>query len=455
MRKLFIILLFFVPLVSFASEKINTSDWRLYRNTDLGFQVRYPAWAEVSSSREGSYSVIHFNHPSLGNGGLGWMIVSRDKTDVMKEGIRQEAEYILQSYSDKGYINRNSLPSSAIQELVTRARESGLLLSYYDNWKREVEAIASLIQDIVGVINGSDEIERGDEVSQLLNDFIEDKKTFPLSVVIDGKFVEPYGTVTRFYSTKGILDDRGYPSINPDSERPIGHRSPYAFSMKNRFPREDGLTDFWESDHLFFETGKKLYFISSDHLASNDLFQTFRDSFEFLIPEGLEKTNETHPDEVKSWPLYKNDQYGFEIRYPEGWYVDEWERYNHFNLSFSNHEPDTYDCRTDCPDDFQIYHVIIYPENIPYRCHFDSTNDCLSASDEIYRYDVGNDKKLTAYVRLRASENSDITLPKIEAYLEDDDRSYFFSASGRYNPDNSRLAMEALKKSLSTFRLIY
>lgn len=438
-------------------QEFDSSGWLTYKNEELGFQVKYPEWVSIAASEKyGIYSVISFNDPSLENGGFGWTIVSEDKTEMIRNVIKQEAEYLLQSYADSGYINRNKVSSDIIQEIITETRTSGLISDYSD-WKEEMESVVSLVEDIVVTIDSpdsaSDEIY---ELGNIINDVVEERKYLPLSSAVGYKYADAYDYVTYFYSLQGITDYNGR-NKGGYTETMISDYEAAYIPLKNSYPAENGNTDLWGSDNIFIETGDRIYFITGDGSSYNDLFQIFCDSFEFLIPEGKEKTDNTNSDEIAEWKIYKNDEYGFELKYPENWYFDGGESYGHFNVNFGNHEPGTYDCRIDCPDDFQIYHINIYSKDSDvskaHKCSFDSTRDCLSSSDEIYKYDVGNGYRLISYVRLREADNLDITVPIIRAYLEDDEYFYSIFSSGRYSSENSRLAVEVLEKSLSTFRL--
>jgi hypothetical protein len=282
------------------------------------------------------------------------------------------------------------------------------------------------------------------------------KESFGYMILDLEDFAKHMWDLSKKYSTKRY----GKNEISNLTETTISGQPAYQFTLTGRFIKQTG-TFVTDEEYLFTITNNGTYnfiiWFPSNNSYLRETFNSFR--FEEIAPQfkkvpffikGIPLESDV---DTSNWQAYRNEEYGFEMKYPKNWYIShESNKGGHFSVSFGNNEFGTYDCRFDCPDDFQIFHLNIYPDEIEYRCGFEIGESCTSTADTIYKHEVGKDLKMIIYERITESKTADITLPKAHAYLVDGENHYHIFSSGHYSSENSLEAMTILKNSLFTFK---
>jgi len=163
---------------------------------------------------------------------------------------------------------------------------------------------------------------------------------------------------------------------------------------------------------------------------------------------------------TSDWKVYRNEEYGFEVDYPEGWFVTtENNQYTkeHF-FRFLNYQTPLE--KANVPDDALAFYVMIYPKNNSevFRDFKESEMEYKNVSNERIEYDIGNGQKIKLYIIskrtvYRNNISWDVVLPYAKAFLEDNDYGYMFYHASPLPSGiiGQKKAIDILKQSLKSF----
>ena len=180
------------------------------------------------------------------------------------------------------------------------------------------------------------------------------------------------------------------------------------------------------------------------------------------VINNLEESQKIEID-TSNWLTYRNEKYGFKIKYPEGWFaIEEDDEFTKENfLDFTNYKGSTEEYYAEAEKNPNLekrrnFFIMIFPQN---NTRVMESFDRVKAQyqrlgNEKIVYEKG-DKNITLYVVTQRGEEPDETwdwiLPSAKAFLEDKDYNFMFYFSTGYPLE---LKLEILKRALESFELI-
>jgi len=322
-----------VPVVNMDEDQF--AGWQTYRNEEFGFEVRYPDIYNIDLSNPDRTRLEYY--------------ISKDETETLLEGevfieiFRSNPEK-LPAYET--YINIEEKIEKG-STVTIRGLRTKPVLSFYPGYDQ-----FTLNNNDLWVIAAShkrNDDSKIEEIKQIMDSFI-------LLGSIDTSNWQTYrnegfGFEVRYPEGWSVQGNGKY-FISPEYRKfwdkncsgPPNDCAPEAPRANIIFNNESNLNNanpgsntvkvfneisfnvYLESglfDVYYYETsyGPKIYNFSGFTEGDEKILRQILSTFRFIGQ--IDTSTGSSRDSVSDWRTYRNDEFGFEVKYPEGWYLDE------------------------------------------------------------------------------------------------------------------------------------
>lgn len=174
------------------------------------------------------------------------------------------------------------------------------------------------------------------------------------------------------------------------------------------------------------------------------------------------QNNNQQAADINDWKTYRNEEYGFEVKYPENWFVRVDDSYYDSNgrvgVFFSNYEKAINKGNT--PSNFLMIFVMIYDkkniEGMKEVGSISKSREQIADATEIISLE--NDHSATLFITSKKGKEGDVTwdlsLPIAGTSISGEKYVYDFSHSSEIGEEKQRKEILILRDMIKSFKIL-